>query len=533
MKITTKLTLAVSFTALLLAVTIVGLNLRQSSVTQGELISTFVDAARQSSETTTAYVEELTMRKAELLGESLAHTAADLILNYDFDTLKLLAEANQKDPDVAFITFYDDQGKALNAVIEGGSYTLVERNIASGDQLLGKLVLGLDFSTLRHKSAEMETEINQLQQQVKEKGADQLQAMVLTTVSVALLGLALLVAVSAFVARSILRPLNQILVVIKDLSEGDGDLTRRLSTTAKDETGELAVNFNCFMDKLHRIIAQVRESVNKVSAAAAGLSSVTAASSRHLEQQREQTQQVATAVTQMAATVQEVASNAEKAAAAANRSTTLADDGKSVVAETVSSIRHMANDVESTAHVMRKLKSDSENIGTVLDVIKGIAEQTNLLALNAAIEAARAGEQGRGFAVVADEVRTLAQRTQQSTEEIEQIILSLQTEANRATIAAERSSEGAKTTSEKASEAGDALNAIIKAVRTISDMNTQIATASEEQSVVADEISRNISATQAISGNCACRKQPQCPQRGVGGNRPTVPAEGYRGNGIG
>jgi methyl-accepting chemotaxis protein len=503
MKITTKLTLAVSLAALLLVGTISVLNLRNSSAAEAQLISTVVDAASKSRETQLAYVEEITRRKAELLSDSLAHTAAGLILNYDFDTLGLLAEANQQDPDVAFVAFYDDRGERLNEVAVADTAVRVERDIVSADQALGKLVLGLDFSALQRKSAEMEAEASQLQAQLREAGAAQLRATALTNLTISLIGLALLVAVSALIARSILKPLKAVIAVIKDLSEGDGDLTRRLDTAARDETGELAQSFNRFMDKLHGIIAQVRESVNRVSDAAESLSAVTASASQNLDQHRAQTEQVATSITQMTTTVQEVASSAEKAAAAASESSTLADDGKRVVAGTVDAIRDMANDVESTAHVMRKLKSDSENIGAVLDVIKGIAEQTNLLALNAAIEAARAGEQGRGFAVVADEVRTLAQRTQQSTDEIEHIILSLQTEANRAAAAAEQSSDGAKTTMDKASAAGEALDAIIAAVRTISDMNTQIASASEEQSAVADEISRNVTAIQAVSEESA------------------------------
>jgi methyl-accepting chemotaxis protein len=483
--------------------TIVGLNLNNAWQAQENLIGTFVGAAKSSRETSTAYIEEITRRKAELLSESLAHTASGLLLNYDFDTLKLLAKASEKDPDIAFVTIYDDQGKPLNEVGDADCCVLIERAITSDDVALGRLVMGLDFSTLQAKSAETDAAIDALQSQVKQEGADQFGSTVLTTVVVSVIGLAILIAISALMARSILNPLNQILAVIKDLAEGEGDLTRRLDVTARDETGELAQRFNQFMDKLHGVIAQVRQSVVKVSEAAAGLSSATATSRHNLEQQQQQTDQVATAITQMTSTVQEVNGSAERAAAAARESTKLADDGKAVVAGTVDAIRQMADDVESTANVMRKLKAGSENIGEVLVVIKEIAEQTNLLALNAAIEAARAGEQGRGFAVVADEVRTLAQRTQQSTNEIEQIILALQTEANEAEAAAYQSSEGAKTTMVKASEAGDALDAIIEAVRTISDMNTQIASASEEQSLVANEIGRNVVAIQSVSEESA------------------------------
>jgi methyl-accepting chemotaxis protein len=209
-------------------------------------------------------------------------------------------------------------------------------------------------------------------------------------------------------------------------------------------------------------------------------------------QQQSETSQVVTAMNEMTATVQEVARHATEAAAAASNADHASVDGKKVVLSTMNAIEALSSEVHSAANVISQLEKDSENIGTVLDVIKGIAEQTNLLALNAAIEAARAGEQGRGFAVVADEVRTLASRTQQSTQEIQTMIENLQVGAQSAVKVMDESRAKAEDSVSQAAKAGGSLEEITHSVSQINDMNTQIATAAEEQSAVAEEINRNI-----------------------------------------
>jgi methyl-accepting chemotaxis protein len=254
----------------------------------------------------------------------------------------------------------------------------------------------------------------------------------------------------------------------------------------------MATSFNQMLGKLHNSMREVSASTGQLAAAAEELSAITIETNNAIELQRSETDQVATAMNEMTATVQEVASSATTAAEAAHGADRESQGGRKVVQETMDAIDKLAQDVEGTAVIIRRLEGETENIGSVLDVIRGIAEQTNLLALNAAIEAARAGEQGRGFAVVADEVRSLASRTQTSTQEIQGMIEKLQGEARNAVRAMEQGQERAQEGVAKAASAGESLQAITTAVGSINDMNAHIASAAEEQSAVADEINRNI-----------------------------------------
>ena len=303
-----------------------------------------------------------------------------------------------------------------------------------------------------------------------------------------LLGLALFYSVST----SIVAPLRRAVARMEDIASGDGDLTKRLATEGNDEVAELAQGFNHFADTVQKLVQQVQGSTTQVATATEEMSAITAQTSAGVQRQRSEIDQVATAMTEMAATVQEVARNAAGAAEAAREANGEAEDGKRVVDATIAAIHNLAREVSEAAGVIDQLAADSESIGGVLDVIRGIAEQTNLLALNAAIEAARAGEQGRGFAVVADEVRTLAQRTQASTQEIQQMIEKVQGGARGAVAVMQAGRKSAEESVRQAGEAGSSLQTINYAVSAISDMNVQIASAAEEQSAVAEEINRNI-----------------------------------------
>jgi methyl-accepting chemotaxis protein len=230
----------------------------------------------------------------------------------------------------------------------------------------------------------------------------------------------------------------------------------------------------------------------QLAAAAEEMSAVTMQTSHGIQEQQSQTDQLATAMNEMAATVQEVARHALDAAGAASKANDESAKGRQVVNDAVNTIDALSEAIARAAEAIQRVEADSDRIGTVLDVIRGIADQTNLLALNAAIEAARAGEQGRGFAVVADEVRTLAGRTQDSTQEIQAMIESLQTGSKEAVNLMEQSREQAQSGVEQTAKAGDALSAIADEVGRINDMNTQIASAAEEQSAVAEEINLNV-----------------------------------------
>ncbi|MDH5446783.1 MAG: methyl-accepting chemotaxis protein [Gammaproteobacteria bacterium] len=295
--------------------------------------------------------------------------------------------------------------------------------------------------------------------------------------------------------------IHQIGDATQQLSEGD--LTTRLHLDTHDEMSQIATNFNNMVEKFEALIQQIISATTQMAAASEELSLIAKDSSTNIERQRMETDQVATAMNEMSATVQEVARNASSAAGSANSADNDAQGGKVIVQQTSEAISQLAKEVENASEVIHTVEADSEQIGTILDVIKDIAEQTNLLALNAAIEAARAGEQGRGFAVVADEVRTLASRTHQSTEEIEQMITQLQAGAQKAVTTMESGREKAQNGVEKANEAAEALEAITRAVTTINEMNSQIASAAEEQSSVAEEMSRNITSISQVSEQTA------------------------------
>ncbi len=272
----------------------------------------------------------------------------------------------------------------------------------------------------------------------------------------------------------------------------EGDMTARIHIRNRDELGQAAEEINAMAESFAGLVGGIASSAQQVAASLEELTAITEQSSQSIREQQAQTEEVATAMNEMTATVQEVNGNIVNTANAAQEASRETAEGRHLVEDTVAAIQQLAERIEHAAGVIQALEKDSENISTVLDVIRGVAEQTNLLALNAAIEAARAGEQGRGFAVVADEVRTLAGRTQESTEEIHQIIEKLQNGSHKAVDVMEMSREETRAVVEKASRAGQSLATISRAVEQINDMSNQIASASEEQSAVAEEINRNV-----------------------------------------
>ncbi|UQS12848.1 methyl-accepting chemotaxis protein [Pseudomonas sp. HS6] len=292
------------------------------------------------------------------------------------------------------------------------------------------------------------------------------------------------------ITRQIIIPLEQTLKVAERVAAGD--LTHNLISQRRDELGQLQRSMQSMTQGLRELIGGISDGVTQIASAAEELSAVTEQTSAGVNNQKIETDQVATAMNEMAATVQEVARNAEEASEAAVAADQQAREGDKVVGEAIAQIERLATEVGHSTEAMGELKRESDKIGSVLDVIKSVAQQTNLLALNAAIEAARAGEAGRGFAVVADEVRSLAQRTQKSTEEIEELIVGLQNGTQQVATIMDNSRTLTQSSVELTRRAGGSLENITRTVSAIQAMNQQIAAAAEQQSAVAEEINRSV-----------------------------------------
>ncbi|QLL87221.1 HAMP domain-containing protein [Aeromonas caviae] len=312
--------------------------------------------------------------------------------------------------------------------------------------------------------------------------------MVLVSLAIAV-GMGLL---GVLLAGSVSRPLNELARLFRELGSGDGDLTHRLKVDGRDELAQVATGFNNFVAKIHGSIEQVASNSRQLAATANEVAAKAQLTQHNCTAQRDRTVQVATAIHEMGATVSEIAGNASLAADVAKQANEQADAGAQVVAQARHGIVGLSGEIEQVAGVIESLASQTDSIGSILDTIRSISEQTNLLALNAAIEAARAGEQGRGFAVVADEVRNLASRSAASTAEIQGMINSLQEQSARAVSAMAQGRNQSLRVVAQADEANGALDQITGHITQISDMNIQVATATEEQSSVVGEINRNV-----------------------------------------
>jgi len=354
--------------------------------------------------------------------------------------------------------------------------------------------------------AQMRESQNNLAAIDKQSLEDNAEEMQMTMMVSAIVALILGVGIAVFISRMIVTRLSAIVNRARCIA--DGDLTGSpLAVKGRDEIADLTDAINHMSSSLKNVIEQISHSAECMNASSEQLSTITNQSSQSIYEQQAQTEQVATAMNEMSATVQEVSKNIAGTAQSAHEAHEETVEGTQIVEVSISAIKKLANQLEGAADVFQQLEQDSEDINTVLDVIKGIAEQTNLLALNAAIEAARAGEQGRGFAVVADEVRTLAGRTQESTQEINQVIEKLQSGSRSAVEVMKRSRDDAKLVVEQASKAGESLSAISIAVGMINDMSTQIASAAEQQNATTEEINRNIVNISSMANETAAGAQ--------------------------
>ncbi len=394
-------------------------------------------------------------------------------------------------------------GKPAAQILDAEEQVLVQRLPAGQshyqiDQAGGHVALFLPFSfegtdarwvlMLQLPIAEVMKDLDQLMAALGAESRSSLTTMLIIGVLIAVAGLLAIWLIS----RRITRPLRDMVVMLDNIGQGEGDLTQRLHIDSRNELGQIATGFNTFLTRLQGMISEVVGSVQKVSDASEHTADIAIRTDKGVQTQLAEIELVATAVHEMTATAQDVSRNATQAAEAASHADRAANQGRHIVQDTGATITELAGEIGRAVDVVQTLARDSENIDAILVTIRSIAEQTNLLALNAAIEAARAGEQGRGFAVVADEVRNLAQKTQQATGEIQQMIQQLQNGTRDVVQVMEQSQSRTQRSVEQADAAAEALQAITQAVSLINDMNNQIASAAEEQSAVAEDINRNV-----------------------------------------
>ncbi len=357
------------------------------------------------------------------------------------------------------------------------------RTLLNTDLLTNSEAVNTVLSRLLEINTQQSLETNQ-------QAADQYASAFDLVVTLLVIATGLTFLFAWLLTNSITKPIANALSAAEAIAEGN--LTRPITVDGEDEAGRLLLAMSKMQDKLRDTLQRISGSATQLASAAEELNSVTDESARGLTQQNNEIEQAATAVNEMTSAVEEVARNAVSTSEASKNATTSAGDGRDLVQETVSAIERMSADVQSTATLIGDLANESRDIGKVLDVIRGLADQTNLLALNAAIEAARAGEAGRGFAVVADEVRALAHRTQQSTSEIERMIGSIQSGTEHAVDSMRNSTERAESTLNIARGAGMSLDTINSAIVEINERNLVIASAAEEQAQVAREVDRNL-----------------------------------------
>lgn len=415
----------------------------------------------------------------------LANSAfSEAVFAYDFQQIEAIAKSFVKTDLVNEIKVFDHRGKTLASAQEVGTVDYSPKvgrtgvEIKRGEDVIGRY--DIVFSTQSLQAI--------LAQQIR-----------VSAIVVIILLIASLATVHFLSRKLIIYPVNQISESLRLIAAGGGDLTRRLPTDSGDEVAELANNFNLVMEQIGSIIKNVTVVTEKVRHNVRVMSGATDSTVTSTSQQLREIEQIAAALQELSHSADEVARHASATADRTRETARFAEQGSQVVSSSRDTVNRLTDQIRATAEKINTLKHSSENIGSVMEVIRSIAEQTNLLALNAAIEAARAGEQGRGFAVVADEVRSLAQKTQASTEEIGSIIVQLQRAADEAHQSMNTSIASVQETLETSTKVEESLNRIRANIDTINEMNHQIATASDEQSSVANEVSKNITAIHSLS----------------------------------
>lgn len=414
----------------------------------------------------------------------------EAVFAYDFEQVKAIAKSLVNTDMITAISVVDHRGQEL---------AKEKDNDDSKDQVLVKDI-EISYENKKIASYEMTFSKREMQAALRNQSVN-------NVVVVVCLLFASLLTVYVLMQKLVLTPVAEVTRSLSSIADGGGDLTRRLSTESRDEVAALAHNFNRVLEHISHIIRNVVNVNEKVRHNVSTMSQATESTVTSTSQQLREIELVAAAVEELSASANEIARHAGDTAERTNATSILAEQGNEIVNTSLDNVNRLTTQIEATAQKIQVLKNNSVNIGSVMEVIRTIAEQTNLLALNAAIEAARAGEQGRGFAVVADEVRSLAQKTRSSTEEIESIIVQLQRAADEAHQAMNTSTAAARDTIDTASKVGGALDKIRSNISVINDMNHQIATASHQQSSVANEVSKNVTAIHALSEKVSANAQ--------------------------
>lgn len=397
------------------------------------------------------------------------------VWNYEESRMKGILNSEQQSENIAFIEIQNEAKENISQSTgqKNNDFIVFKLEYEDNEQMtpIGNVTLYID-------SSDINNELASLALRIIFKGL--------------LLVLFLISALYLLFSKLVKNPLSEVANALDNIARGEGDLTQRLILKSEDEIGLVAGSFNEFVEKIHSLVKSIQTSVQQASIVSNNVYQASEESRGHIENQQEETDQVAAAVTEMSATAKEIATNVKLTANFADKANNDAKMVSTIIGESIKSINDLSVHLNEAALVVGSLENDVEGIVSVLDVIRGIADQTNLLALNAAIEAARAGEQGRGFAVVADEVRALASRTQESTAQIQKTIERLQKGAQSAVRVMEDSQTRSKATVVNAESSGESINSILSSTEQITDMATHISEAVGEQSTVAEELSTNI-----------------------------------------
>lgn len=389
-------------------------------------------------------------------------------------------------------TLIKEYGQSFNALVEASN----QKGLNSTQGLLGAMRSSV------HQSETLLAELTGLLDKTVKEEVGSIDTFTFISNAIGLFLTALVLLLLFWLAQQILKPVEALANTMTQAANKQ-DLTLRITVTKQDEVGAVGHAFNSMLNQFQQILKQVSGAATQIASSTEELSAITTQTNQGVHEQEMQTGQLAVAMNEMVATVQEVARHAAAAAEAANTANDTCHSGQQVIQNSAESINTLLESIQHAAEGIQRLEEDSGRIGSVLDVIRGIAEQTNLLALNAAIEAARAGEHGRGFAVVADEVRTLAGLTQNSTQEVQESIESLQMRSKEAVELMSKSQQQAQISADQTRSAGKAFAAIVKDVVQINDMNVQIASAAEEQSAVSEEINQNVTVISEIAEHSA------------------------------